>query len=95
MPVDHSIFFLLITAPFLMILWIDRKNLRTYVQLGLFAVILDLIWDPIGIHFNLWYYNSLPQVFGVSIYTLILYVHYLTFCYFFGNRLNSLVVKWK
>ena len=95
MIIDHLTFFLIITLPFLIIVWIDRGNAKTYLKLGIFAIVLDLIWDPIGLYFGLWYYNTWPQVLGISVYTLVLYLHYLTFCYFFGNKLNSLVVKWK
>jgi len=95
MSVEHTTFFLIITIPLLLILWIDRKNIKTYVGLGVFSIILDLVWDPLAMYFGLWYYNSQPQVLGISVLTLLFYVHFLAFCYFFGNRLNSLVVKWK
>ncbi len=94
--IDHLTFFIILTAPLIILYLHDRKNIKTYISLGFLAILLDLIWDPIGIYFGLWYYNSQPQILGMSVYMLLLYIHYLSFCYFLGNKLNGLVIrKWR
>ncbi|MCK4827378.1 hypothetical protein KA005_67225 [bacterium] len=95
MSLDHLIFLSIITVPLVIILWYDRKNVKTYLGIGLLGLGLDVIWDPLAMHFDLWYYSSFPQVFGISVYTLLLYIHYLTFWYFFGNMAAKAVTKWK
>jgi len=92
---DHWIFFTIMTIPLALILWYDRKNIRTYLGIGMLGLALDIVWDPIAMYFGLWYYSSWPQVFGISVYTLIMYIHYFTLCYFCSNRLASAVMKWK
>ncbi len=92
---DHLIFLLIITVPLALILWYDRKNMRAYLGIGILAIILDSVWDPIAMTFDLWYYGTYPQFLGVSVCTLLLYIHYLAFCYFFGNMLARRLEKWR
>ncbi len=94
--VEHLIFFAAMTIPLAMLYAYDRKNIVKYLGIGILAIFLDLIWDPIGMSFGLWRYASQPQIFGMSVYMLLLYVHYLSFSYFLGNKTNEWVVKrWK
>jgi hypothetical protein len=93
--VEHLTFFIILTIPLIILYAYDRKNITRYLGIGLLALFLDLIWDPIGISIGLWYYNSQPQILGMSVYMLLLYIHYLSFCYFLGNKANVWVKKWK
>jgi len=89
MTLEHAAFFLVVTLPLILILWIERKNVKKYVYLGVFTVILAAVWEPIGAYIGLWYYVSQPQFFGVSVLTLLLYFHWVSFSYFLGNRVSG------
>jgi len=89
-------FFVIISIPLIALYIYDKKNITKYAGIGVLAIIFDLIWDPIGMSFGLWYYSSQPQVLNMSIYMLLMYIHYLSFCYFLGNKTNEWVIKkWK
>jgi len=51
----------------------------------MFTVAVAAIWEPIGIYMDIWYYNLQPQLFGVSVLTLLMYFHWMCFSYFLGN----------
>ena len=83
---EHALYMAIITLPLIFVLWIERKSLKTYVKLGVFTIILAAIWEPIGVYTNLWIYHSHGQFLGVSVLTLLLYFHWVSFSYFIGNR---------
>jgi hypothetical protein len=92
MAVDHFAHFAIVTIPMLLVLWADRKNARTYASLGAFTVLLSAVWEPLGVLFGLWHYNAHPQLFGVSVLTLLNYFHWMVFSYFIGNMAAR---RWK
>jgi hypothetical protein len=91
--IDHLTFFIVLTIPLAVLFLYDKKNIKTYLGLGLLAMALDSVWDPLAMSFGLWHYSSQPQILGMSVYMLLLYLHYLSFCFFLGNRVNDRVVK--
>lgn len=66
---------------------IDKKNIKDYISLGLIAMLADLFFEQIPILAGFWSYNSSPKILGFSFYMWILYLPYLTICYFVGNKL--------
>lgn len=83
---EHVYFFLLNFLVFVLIVAQGRKNWKDYALLGVFAMILDLIFEIIPVAAGVWSYHSKPIIFGLSLYTWLLYVPYLGFCYFSANR---------
>lgn len=86
---EHYLFFILVSIPLTALFLYDRKNVKKYLVLGVLAILLDLLWDPFWINMGLWSYSSQPQVLGASVYMLLLYVHYMSFCYFMGNKIAA------
>jgi hypothetical protein len=82
---EDFVYLLIITLPLILVLWVDRKNLRIYVPLGIFTVILATLWEPIGVYAGLWQYFGQYQFLGVSVLTLTEYFHWVCFSYFLGN----------
>lgn len=83
---EHLYFFLINFLVFLLILIYDRKNWQNYLALGLFAMFLDVIFEIIPVAVGIWSYHSKPITFGLSMYTWLLYIPYLSFCYFSANQ---------
>ncbi|MBI4176667.1 MAG: hypothetical protein HY518_05655 [Candidatus Aenigmarchaeota archaeon] len=84
---EHLHFLLLNFAVFFAILFIDRKKYRDYIFIGLLALLLDAAFEVIPLSAGIWAYHSEPLLLGISLYTWLLYVPYLGFCYFVSNRL--------
>ena len=83
----QAVFILLLTIPYAAIIWLERKNLKYYVALGVFALCADIVFEaPFAVPLGFWNYYGTAQLFGISVWTLILYIHYLGFCYFLGNK---------
>lgn len=80
-------FFAIATVPFLLILYHERKNIRTYLALGIFTVILALIFEEACTSLGFWSYYSEPKIIQASLLPVIMYFHYICFCYFTGNWL--------
>ncbi|MBI2580658.1 hypothetical protein HYV85_02520 [Candidatus Woesearchaeota archaeon] len=89
MAMPHFLFTLLNFALLLVILLIDRKHLKDYLFIGVLGLVLDLIFEQIPVRAGFWVYNSEPIIFGISFYVWILYLPYLSICYFLGNRLGK------
>ena len=85
---EYFIYSLIATIPLILILYIDRKNLKNYVYLGILAMIMALVFEELSVVLGFWEYYSLPKIINVSIFTIINYFHYLVFCYFAGNKLS-------
>jgi len=83
---EHFYFFLLNFFIFLIIVLVDKKKWKDYILLGLLALLFDAIFEIIPIATGIWVYNSQPKIFGMSLYTWLLYVPYLSMCYFISNK---------
>lgn len=91
----QPVFVALLTIPYIAVLWLDRKNIKKYLFLGIFALLLDILFEaPYALLLGFWTYHGEPQLLGISVWTLILYIHYLGFCYFMGNKTVEKVSKW-
>ncbi len=85
---EYFIYSLIATIPLILILYIDRKNLKNYIYLGILAVCMALVFEELSVYLSFWEFYSLPKVINVSVFTVINYFHYIVFCYFTGNRLS-------
>lgn len=83
---EHAYFFLLNFVVFLIIIFYDNKRWKDYVFIGLLALILDLIFEILPIAIGIWYYHSEPKILNISLYTWLLYIPYLSFCYFVSSK---------
>ena len=83
---EHLYFFLLNFCVFLIIIFLDKKKYKDYLLLILFALILAFVFENFTIHLGLWYYHSEPKILFLSLYTWLLYIPYLSFCYFVSNK---------
>jgi hypothetical protein len=90
---EEFLYFLIVTLPLILLLWVERKNLKTYLSLGIFTMVLATVWEPIGVYTDLWHYFGLYQFLGVSIFTLLAYFHWISFSYFLGNRFGGRLKK--
>ena len=86
---EHYLFFLTHLMILLFVIFYDIKNYKIYVFLGLLVMLFDMIFEIIPIAYGIWTYNALPKIFGISLYTLLLYVPYLGFCYFAANKVKK------
>jgi hypothetical protein len=82
---EQFAFFLIMMIPLAAVLFLERKNAKKYVYLGLFTVVLASIWEPIGVYFGVWAYNAHPQFLGVSMVTILAYFQYVCISYFLAD----------
>jgi len=88
---EHAYFFLFNFIIFLVIILLDRKKYKDYIFLGLLALLFDAVFEIFPIATGMWYYHSEPKVLGMSLYTWLLYIPYLSICYFVSNRMVKYV----
>lgn len=84
---EHSLFLILNLALSIGLIWYDRINVRGYVALIVVGLIAAFIFENMTISMGFWSYHSEPKLLLISLYTWLLYIPYLSFCYFLGNRL--------
>jgi FlaA1/EpsC-like NDP-sugar epimerase len=83
---EHVNFFFLNFAVFLIIVLLDRKKYKDYLMLSSIALVLSFIFENFTIYIGLWYYYSEPKLMFFSLYTWLLYIPYISFCYFISNK---------
>ncbi|MBI3036975.1 hypothetical protein HYY73_04480 [Candidatus Woesearchaeota archaeon] len=93
MPIAHSSFFLLNLALTAAVVVIDRRRIRDYFFLWLLGLAAAFVFETATTALGFWNYHSEPKVFLISLYTWLLYVPYLSFCYFVGNVVSNVVGK--
>jgi len=86
---EHGFFFTLMTIPLLMLLAFDRKNFRTYLLLGLFAVLCGTVFENITTWMGFWTHLTGPRAGLTSVWNAALYFHYVCFSWFIGERLRE------
>ncbi len=91
MAIEHLHFFLFNFIVFLAIIIADRKRYKDYIFLGLLALVLDLVFEIYPISIGIWTYYSHPIILGISLYTWLLYIPYISFCYFVANKVVKYV----
>ena len=86
---EHLYFVLFNFMVLAIVLWHDRQRLRDYALLSILALIAAFIFENFTTYIGLWIYHSEPKIGLMSLYTWILYVPYISFCYFVGNKLGE------
>jgi len=86
MALSHLTFFLLNLAVAFVVFYIDRKRIKSYVLLIAFGLVAAFIFETATTAAGFWQYHSQPKIFLISLYSWLLYIPYLSFCYFIGNR---------
>lgn len=84
---EHTYFLILNFAAFFLVVFLDSKKWKDYLILGIFTLVLAFIFENATAYLGFWYYNSEPMLLLISLYTWLLYVPYISFCYFVSNRL--------
>ena len=85
MPLPHYLFFLVFLIPLALIFYFDKKNIKSYVILGLLTLLMAFIFENFSVSLGFWSYFSEPRVGLVALYTWGGYFYYIIFCYFLGN----------
>jgi len=88
---DHLVFLIINFFIFFIILYLDKKNVRNYLYIAGIGLILAFIFENVTIASGFWLYHSEPKILLVSLYTWLLYVPYLGFCYFAANKVRKYV----
>ena len=88
---DHAYFLLINLIVFLVIAFVDRKRYMHYVLLGLVGLVLAFVFENLTTYLGFWYYLSEPKALFFSIYTWLLYIPYLGFCYFAASKVRRYV----
>ena len=88
-PIPHYLFFIFNIFVFLLLFLYDKKNRNDYMILGFTGLVLSYIFETVTTYLGFWYYYSEPKIPLLSIYTWLLYLPYLSFCYFAGNKLRG------
>jgi hypothetical protein len=83
---EYVFFFALNYVLCLIIVLLDKKKFQNYVLLWTIVLILSLIFENATTSMGLWYYHVEPKVPFVSVATWLLYVPYISFCYFIAHR---------
>lgn len=71
------------------ILYIDRKRLKEYKILFIVAIVTAFIFENITTFLGFWQYHTEFNILLISFYTWVLYLPYIGYCYFLGNRLGG------
>lgn len=83
---EHLFFLVFNFVLFLAILYLDKERFRDYVYLAVLGLILSFVLENLTTFAGLWQYHSEPKILLISLYTWLLYVPYLGFCYFISNK---------
>mgnify|MGYP001610837169 CR=1 FL=1 len=90
----NSWFFLLINFTILAIVYYaDRKNIRTHIGLGFTAFVLIFFVEIIPLMLGFWEYHIGPKIWRYAPHIFLLYFPFLSFSYFFANKLFKLEGK--
>ena len=86
---EHVYFLLANFAILAAVVWFDRKHLRDYIILSAVGLAAAFVFENFTTYFGFWIYHSEPKILLISLYTWLLYVPYLGFCYFVGRRFSK------
>lgn len=87
---DVLTFLALNLAGLIAIFYIDRKNIKTYIGLGLTAFALVFIIEILPLLWGFWTYHAGPKIWRYSIPVYLLFFPFIGFSYFFANKIFSL-----
>jgi hypothetical protein len=82
---EHVHFFIFNLAVTAAIWYIDRKRIREYVVLSCITLFLAAIFENVTTFWGFWNYHSEPKFILISVYSWLMYVSYISYCYFFAN----------
>jgi len=85
----HAIFTMINFIALFCVLFIDRARARFYAVLFAAGLPAAFVFENVTTFLGFWVYHSEPKVLLISLYTWLLYMPYLGFCYFLGRRLSS------
>ncbi len=85
-------FVLMNIAAMLVIYYIDRKNIKTYLGLGITAFIFVAIFEMIPVIFGYWQYLAEPKIWEYPVFIFFLYFPFMAFAYFFANKIFRIEV---
>ena len=77
------------SAPLLALLCFEKATRRKHVLLGLFTLIFALPFEALSVSSGWWKYAATPQVFSVSLFTLLAYFPWIIYSYWSGNALAA------
>lgn len=86
---SHLLFLALNTIALIIILLIDRKNLKSYLLLSIIGLIVAFVFETVMTFYGFWQYHAEPKIPLISLYTWLMYIHYLSYCYFIGTKLGG------
>jgi hypothetical protein len=84
---EHYLFVIINFLILGVILYIDRHRLKEYLGLFALGLLCAYIFETVTTLLGFWQYHSSPKIPIISMFTWVLYVPYLGFCYFLGDKL--------
>lgn len=82
---EHIHFFIFNLAVTAVIWYIDRKRIKEYAVLSCITLFLAAIFENATTFLGFWSYHSEPKFILISVYPWLMYVSYISYCYFFAN----------
>jgi len=83
---EHIAFLALNYAVLFAMVLVDRKRARDYALLGAFTLAAAFVFENATTYMGFWHYHSEPKALLISFYSWLLYVPYISFCYFAANK---------
>ena len=84
------LFILLNFAALLPVYYFDRKNISTHIGLGITGHVLIYFVEFVPLLLGFWEYNIGPQIWKYPPLIFLLYFPFLSFSYFFANKIFGL-----
>ncbi len=85
---DNSLLTILFSLPLALVFILDRQGAKKYFMLGCFTMLFALPFEALAVVGGLWSYAAMPQIFSVSVFTLLAYFPWIVYAYFSGNFLS-------
>lgn len=73
------------SLPLIPIFYFGWPNRKKHFLLGLFTLAIALPFEVFAVSQGFWSYSAAPQVFSVSVFTLLAYLPWVIYSYFSGN----------
>jgi hypothetical protein len=86
---EHILFLIITFALFSLVLWADRGRKKDYAVLSAVGLATAIVFENLTTFLGFWVYHSEPKIMLISLYTWLLYIPYLGFCYFIGKRFGG------
>jgi len=87
---QHYVFLIINIAVLLVIYYVDRKNIKTHLWLGIIAFFGAIAFEIIPLLMGFWTHYSQPKIWIFSVYSFILYFPFISISYFLGKKLFRL-----